>query len=246
MCRLAKLLWPLLFLEVFKSISNVFNVISYLKYVLFLGISNQQHTSGSNLPLVFIHYLKSLKPSLQPIRELKSQVGQIICTEKGILVVEQNKFLMPPSYQRYIAWGYSDESIRIGYTDYERSYVTFENIQDGAIFTCCSPDSRVIVTAGASCVINVWELSKTMKMRRMQLKTRLYAHTDTVTCMAVSSQYHMLVTGSRDQSCIIWDSNRWSFVRQLPNHFAAVSSICINELTVSICPIFSYDYISLI
>ncbi|CAF1145110.1 unnamed protein product, partial [Brachionus calyciflorus] len=41
----------------------------------------------------------------------------------------------------------------------------------------------------------------------------------------------MLVTGSRDQSCIIWDINRWSFVRQLPNHYGAVSSICINELT---------------
>lgn len=193
---------------------------------------NQQLTGSSHPPLVFIHYLRSLKPSLQPIKELKSQVGQIVCTDKGILVVEQNKFLMPPSYQRYIAWGYTDESIRIGYTDYERSYVTFENIQEGAIFACCSPDSRVVVTAGTSCVVNVWELSKAMKMRRMQLKARLYAHTDTVTCMAVSNQYHMLVTGSRDQSCIIWDINRWMFVRQLPNHYSAVSSICINELTV--------------
>jgi WD40 repeat protein len=184
-------------------------------------------------PFVFIHYLKSLKPSLQPIKELKSQVGQIICIDKGILVVEQNKFLMPPNYQRYIAWGYTDEAIKIGYTDYEKSYVTFENIQDGPIFCCCSPDSKLIVTAGASTVVNVWELSK-MKMRRMQLKARLYAHTDTVTCMAVSNQYHMLVTGSRDQSCIIWDINRWMFVRQLPNHFGAVSSICINELTVRV------------
>ncbi len=52
-----------------------------------------------------------------------------------------------------------------------------------------------------------------------------------VTCMATSSAYHMLVTGSRDQSCIIWDTNTWRFVRQLPSHYSAVSYICINELT---------------
>ena len=57
---------------------------------------------------------------------------------------------------------------------------------------------------------------------------------DTITCMAVSNAYHLLVTGSRDQSCIIWDINRWMFVRQLPNHISAVSCININELTVCV------------
>lgn len=195
--------------------------------------NHQQAVVQSTLPFIFIHYLKNLKPSMQPIKELKSQVGQIVCLEKGgLYVVEQNKFLMPPNYQRYIAWGFTDESIKIGYTDYEKSYVTFENIQDGAIFSCCSPDSKIIITAGTSTVVNVWELSK-LKYRRLQLKARLYGHSDTVTCMAVSNQYHMLVTGSRDHSCIIWDINRWSFVRQLPNHYGAVSCICINELTVN-------------
>ncbi len=49
--------------------------------------------------------------------------------------------------------------------------------------------------------------------------------------MAASNAYHMLVTGSRDQSCIIWDINTWKFVRQLPSHYSAVSYITINELT---------------
>lgn len=192
--------------------------------------SNSSSEKSSQQQAVFIHYLRSLKPSLQPVKELKSQIGQIVCTDKGILVVEQNKFLMPPTYQRYIAWGFTDESIKIGYTDYEKTYVTFENIQDGSLFCCCSPDSKIIITAGSSTSINVWELSK-LKHKRLQLKTRLYGHMDTVTCMAVSNAYHMLVTGSRDQTCIIWDINRWMFVRQLPNHYGAVSSICINELT---------------
>jgi hypothetical protein len=192
-----------------------------------------QNSLKSNQSLVFINNLKNLKPSLNPVKELKSSVGQIICTEKGILAVEQNKFLMPPTYQRYVAWGFTDESIKIGYTDYEKAHVTFENVQDGAIFCCVSPDSNRIVTAGTNTTINVWELSKMSKIsRRLQLKTKLYGHTDTVTCLAVSNSYHMLVSGSRDQTCIIWDINKWRFVRQLPNHVGAVSCICINEQTV--------------
>ena len=179
---------------------------------------------------MFFNYLNCLKPSLQPVKELKSQVGQIISTDKGILGVEQNKFLMPPNYQRYIAWGFADESVRIGYTDYEKSYVSFENVQDGSIFCCCSPDSKIVITAGTSTVVNVWELGKS-KLRKLYLKARLYGHTDTITCLAVSNAYHLLVSGSCDHSCIVWDINRCKFVRQLPNHFSAVSTICINELT---------------
>ncbi len=55
--------------------------------------NNQQLTSNpsssslsfqtTSQQLVFIHYLKSLKPSLQPVKELKSQVGQIVAIDKG-------------------------------------------------------------------------------------------------------------------------------------------------------------------
>jgi WD repeat and FYVE domain-containing protein 3 len=199
-----------------------------------LPIQQQQQQSQQPVQLVFIHFLKSLKPSLQPVRELKSQIGQIITLEKGqLLVVEQNKYLIPPTYQRYIAWGFADESIKIGNADYEKSYITYENVQEGgALFCCCAPNSRTIITAGTSTTVNVWDLSK-FKYKRLKLKARLYGHEDTVTCMAISNSYHMLVTGSRDRTCIIWDINEWTFVRQLDNHYGAISCIAINETTVN-------------
>ena len=46
--------------------------------------------------------------------ELKGPVGQIHHTEKYLLAVEQNKVLIPPSHTRYLAWGFSDLSVRIG------------------------------------------------------------------------------------------------------------------------------------
>lgn len=61
----------------------------------------------------------------------------------------------------------------------------------------------------------------------------LLGHTDTVTCATASLAYHIIVSGSRDRTCIIWDLNKLSFLTQLRGHRAPVSALCINELTVS-------------
>lgn len=64
------------------------------------------------------------------------------------------------------------------------------------------------------------------------LSQALLGHTDAVTCMTASSAYRIVVSGSRDRTCIIWDLNKLSFVTQLRGHRAPVSALCINELTV--------------
>ena len=192
----------------------------------------QQQQQTPPQQAVFIHLLKSLRPSLAPVKELRSQVGQIVCTDKGgLVVVEQNKCLLPPTYQRYAAWGFADESVRIGVVaDHDKpSAAVFERVQDGAIFCACFVDARVLVTAGASTSVNVWELkaaksassgsgsgsggggggggsvggstsatsgtasavaTSVTSSTLLQLKTRLFGHVDTVTCVAVSSAYH--------------------------------------------------------
>ena len=57
---------------------------------------------------VFFKNLDLLCPAMQPIKEVKGVVGQIICLDKGVLAVEQNKVLIPSSYQRYLACGFAD------------------------------------------------------------------------------------------------------------------------------------------
>lgn len=56
------------------------------------------------------------------IAELKEPVGQIVCTDKGIMAVEQNKVLLPPSWSKTFAWGYADLSCRLG--NYESDKVS--------------------------------------------------------------------------------------------------------------------------
>ncbi|ESO89055.1 hypothetical protein LOTGIDRAFT_154132 [Lottia gigantea] len=178
---------------------------------------------------LFFHNVDNLKPSMQPVKELKSAVGQIIHNEKSVLAVEQNKVLIAPTYGRYLAWGFSDLSVRIGNYESEKASAIFECLDNGVILCAACPNTKVFITGGTSCVVNVWE--HIPKERKVVLKQPLYGHTEPVTCLAASQAYHIIVSGSRDRTCVIWDMSRLLFVTQLRRHIAPVAAVCINELT---------------
>jgi len=79
----------------------------------------------------------------------------------------------------------------------------------------------------------VWEFGKGRHRRRLTLKKSLFGHSEAVTCLTASPAYNIIVSGSRDRTCIIWDLNELVFVRQLRGHAAPVAAVAINELTVS-------------
>ena len=59
------------------------------------------------------------------VAEVKNAVGQIIPCDNKVLAVEQNKVLIPPAYNKYLAWGFSDMSMRIGNYDSEKVAALF-------------------------------------------------------------------------------------------------------------------------
>lgn len=107
----------------------------------------------------------------------------------------------------------------------------YELVQEGKITTVLCPTPQYVITAGTNTLINVWEIGKG-RHKRLHLKTRLAGHNDTVTFLTASQAYRILISGSDDQTCIVWDLNTLHFIRQLPNHAGPVSCICVNELTV--------------
>nr|XP_033770548.1 WD repeat and FYVE domain-containing protein 3 isoform X3 [Geotrypetes seraphini] len=188
---------------------------------------------SSTCDKIFFHHLDNLRPSLVPVKELKEPVGQIVCTDKGILAVEQNKVLIPPAWSKTFAWGYADLSCRLGAYESDKAVTVYECLSEwGQILCAICPNPKLVITAGTSTVVCVWEMGTSKeKAKNLTLKQALLGHTDTITCLAASLAYHIIVSGSRDRTCIIWDLNRLAFVTQLRGHRAPVSALCINELT---------------
>uniref|UniRef100_A0A8C3WJH3 WD repeat and FYVE domain-containing protein 3 n=1 Tax=Catagonus wagneri TaxID=51154 RepID=A0A8C3WJH3_9CETA len=188
---------------------------------------------GCTSDKIFFHHLDNLRPSLTPVKELKEPVGQIVCTDKGILAVEQNKVLIPPTWNKTFAWGYADLSCRLGTYESDKAVTVYECLSEwGQILCAICPNPKLVITGGTSTVVCVWETGTSKeKAKSLTLKQALLGHTDTVTCATASLAYHIIVSGSRDRTCIIWDLNKLSFLTQLRGHRAPVSALCINELT---------------
>ena len=179
---------------------------------------------------VFFHNLTNLRPSMVPVKEVKGAVGEIQHSDRLIYAVEQNKVLVPGNCNRYLAWGFADQSFRLGTYDTDKAvFVCEPNYLVGEVLTCVCPNPRLVLTAGTSSVVCVWLYHK--KLKQLHLKHSLYGHTDAVTCLAASPGWGIAVSGSRDQTAIIWDLSRLTYVKNLPGHAGPVAAVNINELT---------------
>ncbi|XP_039629915.1 WD repeat- and FYVE domain-containing protein 4 isoform X2 [Polypterus senegalus] len=197
--------------------------------------SGKETTSGfSPIGQAQPFFFNNLKPSAQPLKELfKGPVGQIVCGEKDMLVVEKNKLLIPPLWNTTFSWGFNDLSCAFGNYGVEKNFAISECLADWGHCLCAvCPSESTIVTAGTGSVVCIWDtLFGKDKLKHMKLRQVLYGHTDSVTCLAVSLTYSVIISGSLDRTCIIWDFYRLSYITQLPEHNAGLSAVAINDLT---------------
>ncbi|KFO33980.1 WD repeat- and FYVE domain-containing protein 4 [Fukomys damarensis] len=196
-------------------------------------------TSLPNHPQPFLHSLQSLKPSQVTVKgseSPKGAIGHIIPTEKNILAVEKNKVLLPPAWNRTFSWGFDDFSCCLGTYGSDKVLVTFENLAAwGRCLCAVCPSPTVIVTAGANAVVCVWELSVVKgRPKGLRLQQALYGHTQAVTCLAASVTFSLLVSGSQDRTCILWDLDRLEHVVRLPTHREGISAITISDISGTI------------
>lgn len=61
---------------------------------------------------------------------------------------------MPPTFNKYVAWGFADHSLRIGNYDSDKAVFVSESViqNNSEILACVCPSPKFIVTAGTSSV----------------------------------------------------------------------------------------------
>lgn len=66
-------------------------------------------------------------------------------------------------------------------------------------------------------------------IENLKLYCCLYGHTDVLLNICVSEEWSIIVSGSADKTCIIWDSNRYSYVRSLTGHEGGVNAVSVSK-----------------
>ncbi|KAI0101319.1 beige/BEACH domain-containing protein [Nemania sp. FL0031] len=168
-----------------------------------------------------------------PLLESRERVASLIYASKldRLLCSSPFRINLPPLYDKYLEWGYADNSVRFFSSENRKSAGVSENLHIGQISCIVAADSKTLITAGEDCVVSVFTIqSQTSKPVELVHRSSLFGHKTPVTTIAVSKPFSTVVTISGDGHAILWDLNRLEFVRKLPSN-RLVESASINNVS---------------
>lgn len=164
-----------------------------------------------------------------PLLESRERVASLIYSPKldRLLCSSPFRINLPPTYDKYLEWGYADNSVRFFSSENRKSAGVCENLHIGQISCIVVADSKTLITAGEDCVVSVYTMQgQASKMVELHHRSSLFGHKTPVTTIAVSKAFSVVVTISGDGHAILWDLNRLEFVRKLPStRFVECASI---------------------
>ncbi|KAI9801080.1 MAG: hypothetical protein M1833_002948 [Piccolia ochrophora] len=168
-----------------------------------------------------------------PLLESGERVASLLYSAKHdrLLCSAAFRLNIPPTYDKYMEWGFSDNSVRFYSSDGRKLVGIFEHLHQGQLSSALFADSKTLITAGTDCVVSVWYcLSQSPKTVDLQLRSSLFGHRTPVIITAVSKSFSAFLSAAADGQVFLWDLNRLDFVRELASG-AAVQCASINDVT---------------
>jgi WD40 repeat protein len=145
---------------------------------------------------------------------------------------------IPPHYERYMEWGFTDGSVRFYDSNSKKLVGLFEHLHSGQLTASLFVDGRTLVTAGTDCTIAIWNVMKGERGTvELQNTTTLFGHKSPVVTLAASRAFSAFLSTSLDGRVFLWDLNRNEFVRELElgsaqkRHPIPIQAARINNVT---------------
>jgi len=164
-----------------------------------------------------------------------SAVGSIVFLHEMPNMRGPKRVLLYPETTKYISWGHWDQTLRICSMDTNKVITTIDTMHDDDVLCGdMTKNGRLLVTGGTSCVVKVWRRpnkNNKEKADTLILANAMCGHSDAVPCLVVSQEWSIIVTGSLDKTCILWDLNRLSYVRSLTKHEGPVTVVAVSPTT---------------
>lgn len=176
------------------------------------GTEDVRHKPPPRLD-VLAESLTQLPVSLLDIEE---RVATLSMKQDRLLCGPPLRLNIPPTYEKYMEWGFFDSSVRFYASENRKLLGHFEHLHVGQLSCALFADSRTLVTAGRDCTISTWMFTSGSKSVDLQPSGTLFGHRSPISILAVSRSFSTLLSASTDGQVMLWDLNQQSFVRELP------------------------------
>uniref|UniRef100_H3DGX2 Lysosomal trafficking regulator n=1 Tax=Tetraodon nigroviridis TaxID=99883 RepID=H3DGX2_TETNG len=140
-----------------------------------------------------------------------------------------------------LSWGYADNILRLKSKQSEPPINFIQCSQLHQVSSCAwVPDGCQLFTGSKCGVITAYSnrfTNTTPSEMEVESQVHLYGHTAEVTSLFVCKPYSVLVSVSRDGTCILWDLNRLCYVQSLTGHKSPVTAVSASETTGDIATV---------
>uniref|UniRef100_A0A3Q2KXJ6 Lysosomal-trafficking regulator n=1 Tax=Equus caballus TaxID=9796 RepID=A0A3Q2KXJ6_HORSE len=140
-----------------------------------------------------------------------------------------------------LSWGYADNVLRLKSKQSEPPVNFIQSSPQYQVTSCAwVPDSCQLFTGSKCGVITAYAnrlTSSTPSEIEMESQIHLYGHTEEITSLFVCKPYSIMISVSRDGTCIIWDLNRLCYVQSLAGHKSPVTAVSASETTGDIATV---------
>ncbi|KAK3092886.1 hypothetical protein FSP39_008387 [Pinctada imbricata] len=130
-------------------------------------------------------------------------------------------------------WKRNDGILRIN-NHKDKPVINFLHHNPFEQIVCCAsvPDCRLLFVGGTSGTITIYQtVYNQAKESHIQIKggkKLLHGHDAQINCIEVCKQYSIVVSGSEDNTCIIWDLNRLCLVNSILSHKSGVKAVAVS------------------
>ncbi|KAF4626831.1 hypothetical protein G7Y89_g11325 [Cudoniella acicularis] len=165
--------------------------------------------------------------------ESNERVASLIYSSKldRLLCATAFRLNLPPYYDKYLEWGFADNSVRFFFNESKKLAGLFENLHQGQLSCAIFASSQTLITAGEDCVLSAHTVvTSPSKPVELQPRSSLFGHKTPVTTLAVSKSFSTLLSASSDGIVLLWDLNRMDFVRKL-THGRQIECARINDVS---------------
>lgn len=150
--------------------------------------------------------------------------------QERILCSAAFRINMPPSYDRYMEWGFTDGSVRFYSTDSKKLIGLWEHLHQGQISCATFVDGKTLITAGTDCTVAVWNVIAHSKTVDLVPKVCFFGHRKPVNALATSRAFSAFLSADSSGEVFLWDLNRSEFVRKIGKPNTPVNCAKINNV----------------
>uniref|UniRef100_A0A8K9V7C1 Lysosomal trafficking regulator n=1 Tax=Oncorhynchus mykiss TaxID=8022 RepID=A0A8K9V7C1_ONCMY len=140
-----------------------------------------------------------------------------------------------------LSWGYADNMLRLKSKQSEPPINFIQCSPLHQVTACAWVSDGCQLFTGSRCGVITAYINRfnTTTPTEMEVESRvhLYGHSSEVTSLHVCKPYSILISVSRDGTCILWDLNRLCYVQSLTGHKSPVTAVSASETTGDIATV---------